>query len=303
MTRSIVLLFSAAVAASGCTVGSDTCVAVPLVRAIGEACAPGECGNGVECIDGVCTSTGRWREPCGEGCEDGLVCTDGVCRGARDTAPGERCDATAPEPCTDGHWCWRAEFGTHGECVRRTARGEPCADYDECESGLLCVDGLCADPPLAGQRCDLVSRCAEGFFCDDGFCFGPPVAEGDPCRPSECPAGLYCSSEGACAPALAEGDPCRGDREDAGCGEGLYCHATRDVCERPLAAGEECAREDRCAGGTVCQLVDAPSGARRCDAPVERGGFCGDGQVCEPGTYCDARMRIEPADCFYPPCP
>ncbi len=304
MRRSVLFFLAMVSAISGCTIGTDTCVAIVDRGAdVGDPCsASEECASGV-CVDGACRVS-RWiGAPCGDGCDPRLVCSEGVCHGARALGPGERCDATAPEPCIDGYFCWRAEPGTTGECAPRAARGETCSENEGCRDDLLCVNFTCDDPPVAGETCASAAVCAEGFFCWDLRCAAPPTGEGDPCRAHTCPEGLFCVGyPDGCRVRLSEGERCDAYDEEP-CAGGLYCNANSRACERPRAPGESCQRGDRCSDGTVCQLVDVASGTRRCDAPVPLGGFCGDGQACAPGAYCDERIHLEPSDCVYPPCP
>lgn len=283
-------------ASTGCEIGTDTCRAFddrdPGAPS-GAACDPGDCQDSLRCHEGVCRGTGYLGGLCtsGGGCDEGLVCEDDVCHGPRTLAVGELCSLFDPEPCVGGAYCSPAST----RCEPQASRGMSCERDDACLGALLCVAGACADVPTAGQRCSAVGRCAEGHFCDRfGRCQPLPIREGDACgRTEQCPAGTWCE-DGACLPRRGEDEPCEHLGAGPSCLEHLYCDD--GTCRAPGAEGERCERGQRCEGDLVCQLVGPGARDYRCAEGLSPGDYCGDGQVCGPGSYCDERREVDIPD-------
>jgi hypothetical protein len=208
-------------------------------------------------------------------------------RCAQSARIGEACDAT--RPCAT-----RGLQGlcTNGRCLAPLSAA--CAADAECQSGR-CVRGSCAAPHAflaiangvqAGKPCGGTAGGACGgditLVCSDGTCQGRRDL-GEPCEVnSSCRLGLACTS-GRCAllssPA-GEGEPCGIYNE---CSEGTFCF--RKTCERPAAAGEECAGRS-CASGHYC-----PSCAeQRCRERGADGSECLEDSACSSG-FCARALQ------------
>jgi hypothetical protein len=162
----------------------------------GEVCQDGQCvdpcedvscGEGEDCVLGVCQDCHVL------GCPEGEICYDGQCR--VDPCAEAGCDP-ATAYCDDGQCvplCYEGSCpagqrcGPDGRCVP-----DPCHEVD-CPSGEICVDGTCE-----ADVCGLV-------YCEPGsVCVPPGECVPDPCPLLDCPAGARCVVEpdgaGRCAP-------------------------------------------------------------------------------------------------------
>jgi len=278
------------------------------------------CGDGDECLDGVCEPVG----PCppGEGCNDGNDCTaddtcdeDGNCVGSP-VKNGTPCGSDSDTECDDADSCLGgvcednnadagAECGDQnvdclvddtcdgaGECTDNGIEddGTPCGDGDECLDGVCEPVGPC--PP--GEGCNDGNDCTADDTCDeDGNCVGSPVKNGTPCGSSdssECDAADSCLG-GACQDNNADaGDPC-GD-QGVECLEDDTCNGTGGCTDNGNQEdGSECNDDDDCTTDDVCS-----------------GGSCAGDDLCEPGEVCvdgecfevdelELPLDIEPRKC------
>ena len=193
-------------------VNQDTCDGAGACNDNGNQPNGTPCGDGDECLDGVCEPVG----PCppGEGCNDGNDCTgddtcdeDGNCVGAP-VKNGTPCGSDSDTECDDPDSC------LGGACQDNNApAGDPCDDQgvdclvdDTCDGtggctdngnqpngtecndgGDVCVEGVCVPDEgcQEGDPCDDGEACTDDA-CVDGTCVNDPI---------ECPVGEVCDPD------------------------------------------------------------------------------------------------------------
>jgi hypothetical protein len=249
-------------------------------RRSGEACAGGDCLEGLSCDAGACSYVAGLGEPCGALPCDPTQDTycDVTCQ--RKPGPGEACGLG--QVCAAGLYCRSADLRCQRPPTAPVALGQPCAPPAFCAFDAFCDGTLptpaCAARKAVGQPCQTSDECLRPAACDtsgaplDWRCAAPRVA-GSPCdlttRP--CAQGAVCvvqaGDTGTCATAADFGQPCG----QIGVGESTYCGpgacvtaAPADpvgVC-RPLADGGAPCRDD-----LECRSSSCDTQAGRCRAP------------------------------------
>lgn len=260
------------------------------------------CGDGLICLDGVCTPLCVSDEDCGAGT---------TCGGVPECIAG-RCVAT---PAEDGLDC-RQLSGVAGLCREAVCVGFECGDgfcsgnetagtcADDCDA--LCGDGVCShDETPATCASDCAAVCGDGFcthnetvatcasdcdsLCGDGVCYEGETA--DTCE-MDCPASC---GDGFCT----HNEDAASCEEDCAalCGDGLCTHSENaDTCaaDCPASCGDGICSPDAGETPENCQ-VDCPSqcGDGLCtagetvDSCYDDCGSCGDG-VCSASGGEDA---------------
>ncbi len=147
------LLFVLLVTAAGCPGGNG---------AIGDTCeSTSECGNGLQCLRGVCLPRCERAPDCGDGyrCEENGLCVlatgspGDACESEVDCSTGLSCQVSGTETTDDGY--------LQASCVAENAgrpAGATCASDGECRNGT-CDLGHCAD------LCRETRDCAVGTSC------------------------------------------------------------------------------------------------------------------------------------------
>lgn len=131
-------------------------------RGEGEPCMAGsDCGDGLQCLEGVCAPTCQNHVDCGDGyrCEEGGQCIrvesniGDVCIREIDCGPGQTCALDNVDRNDDGYLAGTCELQAAG-----AALASPCDSDADCQTGL-CTIGLCSE--LCGQAND----CPPGLIC------------------------------------------------------------------------------------------------------------------------------------------
>lgn len=218
--------------------------------------ADGDCGEGLTCDNGSCSSAGA------------------ACAGDSDCSPGYRCNMESvcepePEPgpaCQTDDDCPPRESCQGGAC--EPVRLECTADVD-CPVDQYCSpDGTCVLAEGPPPECAADDDCPAGEACTDGACF-PVAAECS--TDDDCPVDHFCSAGGECLPIEQAPPECQ---EDLDCVDGEVCRDQFCVVPNP---------SDFCETSADCAQDEACDDAQRCVAIC--GGFAG--YRCEAGNYCD----------------
>jgi hypothetical protein len=171
-------------------------------------------------------------------------------------------DFDHPELAVLGPSCEHPCSLFHGSAFEHDAC-EPVGPFSTCAAGLVCVAGQCRHPcdAMPGREGDsCFSGCEDGLYCfvdpnrpsEPGYCTRLP-GPGLPCSPlGECHESARCddrpNDEGPMCVRLGEnGEPCTGHAQ---C---LNGHCPAGHCSPPLAEGDECTTNLRCAEGLACQ--------------------------------------------------
>lgn len=190
----------------------------PGTKVLGEACADGECGVGLDCIDepppyGVGSSC---RPVCdldaASSCGTSASCLP-INRG--DTGLGA-CEpdctlfgAGAAAGCAEDEWCAPSFLGGDaGTCVAvgTAAVGEACSDGDDCVEGGTCdcrfgqttgcfSTRVCTDACLPGAATGEPESCASGQTCVRPSVWGQPASFGLCREPCDADGAATCSDE------------------------------------------------------------------------------------------------------------
>jgi len=275
---------------------TDNCVTVPNPSqsnldgdALGDACDPQTCGNGI-------------REG-SEACDGGACCT-ATCTVAA--------DGTA---CSDGNACTRGDQCQAGRCLS----GPPttCIASDACHAPGTCnpATGACSNPSQPnGTPCDDGNACSTGDACTAGICAGTPMICDDhnPCTSDTCANGTCVNTDNTTAcddgNACTTGDRCTGGRCVGG--------ASLDCDDHNACTTDACAPATACSHtpvpGCVCE-ADACTTCR--DQCATTATSCSDGcwsafTSCLAGcttTYCAPFCQVDLGRCLSacptaPPC-
>ncbi|MCA9544172.1 MAG: hypothetical protein KC613_07265, partial [Myxococcales bacterium] len=266
-----------------------------------QDCAAGRaCGNGADCISGVCTNNVCQAPTCVDavrnGNEKGVDCGGGCPTGC---AAGTACDlasdcaslvcnVTCQAPtCNDG-----VENGDEtdvdcgGACGATCVEGEACVDNGDCATGL-CTNGTCA------------ALCANGIL-DAGNGETDVDCGGANCAP--CGLGEACGNNdancGAAAPqCVANACQVCDPADHAGCGANQLCcdgggapacqNATTNDCTACADGACDPLRANLCAGRTcLCgaeAACDPQSNTPKCIVD-QNGASCG----CEVDGDCES---------------
>jgi|GEM_PF-2798320 len=197
------------------------CTSTPT-HALGEACTPGSCSEGLRCSEesdavcGVCVSGSD------NGCSLDVECAD-----------TERCDLDS------------------NSCVAYANLGETCSYSGDCASGH-CRSGVCDSPGAIGAACEVISDCEPFLLCAEGECRALG-GEGDSCEESlGCRYAFTCENN-TCV-ALRGEIPVGGECRYYGCEDGAYCDISEEICKSD-AVGEPCTYScgsQRACIGEVC---------------------------------------------------
>lgn len=262
------------VSSLGC--GSDARVCIPVGLAPGAACGPttGECADGVDCLEGVCTRTTAVCDPAEPAatCGVGAVCVEfGDAIFCSSTIVGETslCDDVLVA-CEDGLTCAIADGESFGSCVPDEGDiGDPCTGSGGCAEGLVCLAESDAIGVCSGTEADFGEACdGDLVSCPtNGICQGYSVDGVGLCNSPRGP-GVACF--------LAEGD--------AQCASVLTCQDAGDGtgrCQLPderTPAGENCFANPACEDGFICWPL-GPDFSATPSSICERALFAG--QACD----------------------
>jgi hypothetical protein len=189
------------------TTGARVCLPA---RREGDPCVSfSACGEGLACVDSVCTRvTGALGEPCNERsgypyCSGELFCRVGADGGVGtcQLRAGTGATCVGNGSCLPSLRC--TTVITTGTCLPKARAGEGCVAYDDCEDGLFCsaATARCARLPGDGGDCSFRGssyRCATGYACDftvgDDRCVarqapGGPCSYSTMCLSNECEFG------------------------------------------------------------------------------------------------------------------
>jgi uncharacterized delta-60 repeat protein len=241
------------VGGAGCHDTQETECDFVVARFLGDAVAPGKCG------DGVRSST--------EQCDDG----------PRNGTPASCCSKTCQfkangAGCDDGNACTRTDTCQAGVCTG----GSPvtCSAADQCHVGACNpASGQCTQPAKAdGAACDDGNACTHTDTCQAGVCTGG--------SPVTCAAADQCHAPGTCDPATGA---CTTPAQPDGtpCNDGNAC-TQHDACQGGVCTGNlvTCSAADQCHDVGAC---DPSSG--QCTEPSKA-----DGAACDdndPATLTD----------------
>ncbi len=248
----------------------------------------------------VCDSLSRCRLPGGEPCGDGEECLSGLC------SDGVCCDEECRGPCRS---C--SLQGTAGVCTGVPVGSDPDEECPgegvcgpsgtcllgagaECSDDRSCITGHCTDRVCCDRACEEVCHSCR-LEASIGRCIA--IASGDDPE-GDCGGRRMCNGEGRCAG--ARGAPCT---TDAGClsgrcADGVCCDSACDgACEacngpdelgfcvavaRGTDAASECGAEAVCDGAGACAHVTGAA----CNTGADcLGGLCVDGVCCD--SACD----------------
>jgi len=130
---------------------------------VGDQCGgPGDCGAGLQCLQGTCVPECRNDLECGDGfvCGDGGACTavsaaiGDACARERDCGPGQRCQIDAADGDADGWLAASCQIEGGG-----SPPGVACDGDADCRSGI-CAIGRCSEVCAADTDCAGGSSCA-----------------------------------------------------------------------------------------------------------------------------------------------
>jgi hypothetical protein len=131
-------------------------------RGEGEPCASGaECGDGLQCLEGVCAPTCQNHVDCGDGyrCEEGGQCVlveskvGDVCLREIDCGPGQTCALDDRDRNGDDFLTGTCQLQGPGDPI-----ASPCEEDADCQTGI-CAIGLCT------QLCGQPNDCPPGLTC------------------------------------------------------------------------------------------------------------------------------------------
>ncbi|MFH1531704.1 MAG: hypothetical protein ABIK09_13340 [Pseudomonadota bacterium] len=288
--------------------GSDGCGGSCGDCADGEGCtAAGQCaGCDVVCADYECGVMGGCD--CGT-CGEGLQCMGGMCV-AGDTCAGA-CGAQSAAGCYCDESC--AEYGdccpdVCDQCPELTSCGECVPDC----TGKICgsdgCDGTCGDC-AAGEACNEAGDACVVATCD-GFCGSDSATPAgcwcdetcvdfDDCcadRCDFCPEMPDCT-EGPCVAACADKCGTLGDCTCGDCGVGEVCEANVCVPDGPcvpdctdLVCGDDgcgdscgdCAAGETCDAGACIIEIGEDVVEPGCESDDD----CADGETCNANGVC-----------------
>lgn len=151
-------------------IGAALAAALPLClaacagpdRGEGEPCASGaDCGDGLQCLEGVCAPTCQNHVDCGDGyrCEEGGRCAlvesniGDVCVREIDCGPGQTCALDDRDPDGDDFLAGTCQLQAAGDPI-----ATPCEEDADCQTGI-CAIGLCT------QLCGQPNDCPPGLTC------------------------------------------------------------------------------------------------------------------------------------------
>ncbi len=152
---------------SGCG-GESSNSSEPEVRPIAgqdEACGTeADCGDGLLCIDGFCTTAEAYAQSrCTQDsdCGDDRVCDEGSCKKAK----------VDENTCSQDSDCDGEMICNSGRCVSKVASfGESCSGNIVCGEGLVCSSGkICLKDAAVGEPCDDDTICANSQ-CIENVC-------------------------------------------------------------------------------------------------------------------------------------
>jgi hypothetical protein len=233
----------------------------------GEACAVGQCGPDLACVEEACAPRRGEGEECPQedACQDGWTCIGNVCR-----VPSQPGDSCYGELCSLGFNC------IEGECWAKVEDGHVCTWRYDCSD-----DGRCLDRDGDGPR---------GLEC------GPIGELGDSCnQPVDCGPDLYCEREGLMVGTCESRLPLSAECDTDSCEAGAWCNYFAGLCQAVGEEGDDCLAgsmpgpKRACAGDLLCMSdgqchpvgdVGDACHVRQAESCVE-GTFCSrDGAVC-----------------------
>lgn len=243
-----------------------------------------DCGRGVLCGGGKCTSCGLEKEDC---------CADGSCGYALGCFGGKCSCGQSNQPCCGGVRC-----SGQGVACNLAATPEPICESCGEDNQICCRGGTCNKAALSCQLgvCKVCGEenqecCKAGRACKhkDLSCQGPAGAQ--TCKPCGeagqacCSEGKACADEnlscqsGSCQPCGALGQQC--------CSEGKACEDETLSCNSSKTC-EACGEKDQmcCTSGPPCSADDGLSCQEgRCKS-------CGGpGEPCCAHSSCDAKLK------------
>ncbi len=266
MIRRAWMLLVTALVVGASVAACDLVLVSPPDSYLGFGCfEDAECGDGLQCREGVCVI-------------DGLVdCVD--------------CEEDSPVACTTTDDCPDPD-------PARTRCDGFCRTICDGNDDLCPLDSFCNDDGVCAPGCRDSSTCAEGLVCNAGAC----VASTNECTSKcDCSAGEVCSL-GACVPAAARCDSAAdcprgpGDRCEA-----FQCNGFTNQCfdpdPQPCTAATDCIGRPGCTGGAICTCTTA--GTCVPDAactPQDESTTCGSGNYCDDDARCQALPACATAD-------
>ena len=178
--------------------------------------------------------------------------------------------------------------------------GDPCVFDAQCKSsrcqGGVVPDyhstcGTCVELAAANGACDEQHVCPSTQSCSQGRCVDDPVPAASSCRTITCPGEQWCD-QGKCVPPLAAGEPCT---LDARCADGLGCQIeiipepdpepAMGSCEPLPPIGQPCLPTYQHSGLCAEGGTCNSRPTGDCVPLVEIGQMCGY-TACVPGAYC-----------------
>jgi hypothetical protein len=269
-----------------------------------------ECCDGLQCVDGVCTSL---ETACPTGCNfecdklHGYTCNRTSLRCEEKPAPTSclgDCDCYADEACVNGVCSPRCEADVEcpvGQvCGAGICQPVSCQTRQDCAGDLcqVCKGGACAAPAAV---CLSDEDCCVGFHCNFGDCVADqagcladsdcadpalPVCLDEKCVPldAECALDADCPGAGqVCQDGRCQTPGCNAQT----CAQGQWCDTATGLCKAGCDSNEDCQTPATCNYGThQCQTSDC------C------GGVCTAGsQVCDPTTCQCENVCDSDADC------
>ncbi|MBR4986013.1 MAG: lamin tail domain-containing protein [Proteobacteria bacterium] len=241
-----------------------------------------DCGNGQNCVNGVCRAVENYCERDAD-CQDGYICRYHVC--TQKTVSSEIASCSDQKKNGD-----ESDVDCGGSCYKCAESMHCRADSDcmssRCEGGICkaavdpCADGSCQVDPCKDGSCQ-----GEVDLCKDGVRSGDEsdVDCGGSC--ALCAEGKVCNSGSDCASGMCDGvciscsDGARnGDESDVDCGGSCALCAEGKVCN----SGSDCA-SGMCDG--VC--ISCTDGVRNGnESDVDCGGACG---KCADTAKCNSK--------------
>ncbi|MCB9735738.1 MAG: hypothetical protein H6745_24395 [Deltaproteobacteria bacterium] len=307
---------------SGCTVG-DSCFE--------GACMPGaqpSCGDGVDCTNDVCTSTGVESHACTHPLDGASCLIGGACWAAGTQNPANPCEVCDPALRTgswsarengtacdaDGDGCTVGDSCQGGAC--RAGASPDCSDGVECTAGA-CVstgpDAYVCDHELLAVACRVDEACWQAgeeapgnpcLVCDPETSptSWTPKLDDTPCDADGegCTVGDSCQ-QGACEMGLpADCDDARGCTDDACVSNGATAYAcTHDIVGGSCLVGGACYGDGAVNPDNPCERCDAAATATAWTARPDATACDADGTGCTVGDQCQAGLCVAgpPADC------
>ena len=300
----------------GCTL--DTCAAGKCVGGP----AP-DCGDGLDCTDDTCTSTGPMSYDCGATLSAGSCLIAGACYAEGAVNPANTCEGCAPATATDA-WTTRADGSAcdtdHDGCTLDTCAGGSCQSGGpaDCADELSCTTDTCVSTGDNTYEC----AHAPDDCVIDGVCRAAGEANPDnPCQrcdPTQAAAAWSPAADDT--PCVADADGCTADVCQGGvctvgptrtCDDGLEC--TDDACQSDAADAFSCTHTPNGAGcyaAEACFQVGGTHPTDGCQICTDAGGTWGpkddgslcdaDGDGCTVGDFCAAgacQAGPGPQDC------